>query len=54
MNNPLDVKENDDHALNFDLCLSRLFSVLVNLDFSIGRIVALSQNQKCKSSYHYQ
>jgi hypothetical protein len=31
MNNPLDVKENDEHALDFAL------------HFPLGRIVALSQ-----------
>jgi hypothetical protein len=34
VNNPLDVQENYEHALDFALHLSRLFSVSVNLDFS--------------------
>jgi hypothetical protein len=38
LNNPLDVKENDEHAL----------------DFSIGKIVALSQDHHHKSSSHHQ
>jgi hypothetical protein len=41
VNNPLDVKENDEHALDFAFRLSHLFSVSASLDFSIGRIVAL-------------
>jgi hypothetical protein len=42
VNIPLDVEENDEHALDFALLLPRFFSVSVNLDFSIGRIVVLS------------
>jgi hypothetical protein len=33
MNNPLTVKENDDHALYFDLNLSRPFPISVSLNF---------------------
>jgi hypothetical protein len=33
VNNLLDVKENDDHALDFALHLSLFFLVSVNLDF---------------------
>jgi hypothetical protein len=40
----LDVKENEEHALDFAVHLSHLFLVLVSLVFSIGRIVALSQS----------
>jgi hypothetical protein len=40
MNNALDFKENDEHAIGFALNLSRLFCL--SLDFSIGRLVALS------------
>jgi hypothetical protein len=32
VNNPLDVKENYEHALDFALRLSLLFSVSVSLD----------------------
>jgi hypothetical protein len=35
VNNPLDVKENDEHAFDFALHLSRRFSVSVSLDFSV-------------------
>jgi hypothetical protein len=34
VNNPLDVKESDEHALGFALHLSRPFSGLVTLDFT--------------------
>jgi hypothetical protein len=34
VDNPLDVKENDEHGLDFALHLSRLFSVSVRLGFS--------------------
>jgi hypothetical protein len=30
--NPLDVKENDEHALDFALLLSRLFSVSMSYE----------------------
>jgi hypothetical protein len=33
VNNPLDANENDEHALDFVLHLSRLFSVSVGLGF---------------------
>jgi hypothetical protein len=33
MNKPLDVKEQDEHALDFALHLSHFFLVSVNLDF---------------------
>jgi hypothetical protein len=50
VNNPLDVKENDEYALDFALYLSYLFSVSVTLGFSIVRIVALSQGHSHKTS----
>jgi hypothetical protein len=40
-NNPLDVKENNEHVL--DLTCLAFSSVSASLDFSIGRIVALFQ-----------
>jgi hypothetical protein len=40
VNNLLHVNDNDEHALDFALHLSRLSSVSMNLNFSIGRIVA--------------
>jgi hypothetical protein len=52
-NNSLDVKEHDEHSLNFAYHLSP-FLVLVSLDFSIRRIVALSQGHNRKSSSHHQ
>jgi hypothetical protein len=33
VNNPLDVKENDEHVLDFALHLSHLFSISASLDF---------------------
>jgi hypothetical protein len=33
MNNPLDVKENNEHALEFTLQLSCLFTVSMSLEF---------------------
>jgi hypothetical protein len=39
VDNPLSVKENYEHVLDFALHLCRLFWVLVSLDFSIGRTV---------------
>jgi hypothetical protein len=38
-NNPLDVKEKDEHALDFILPMSRLFRAWRVWNFSIGRIV---------------
>jgi hypothetical protein len=42
VNNPLDVRENDEHALDF------------TLHFSTGRTVPLSQVHECKSSSYHQ
>jgi hypothetical protein len=49
LNNPLDVKEFDEHALEFALHLCLLFSVSVCLDSSIGNIITLSQGHNRKS-----
>jgi hypothetical protein len=53
VNSSLDIKESDEHALDFTLPVSP-FSVSVSLDFSIGRIVALTRGHNCKSSFWYQ
>jgi hypothetical protein len=51
--NPLDVKENGEHARDCSSPVSP-FSVSVSLDFSIRRIVALSHGHNCKSSFRHQ
>jgi hypothetical protein len=43
LDNPLNVKDNYEHALDFALHLSRLVSVSVTLEFSIGRSCLLPQ-----------
>jgi hypothetical protein len=54
MNKPLAVKENDEHALDFAFHISCLFYMSVSVDFSIGRILALSQGHNCKFSSCHQ
>jgi hypothetical protein len=45
VNNPLDIKENDKHTLDFALHLSRLFSVSVS--FSLCARLILSSPNSC-------
>jgi hypothetical protein len=54
VNNPLDVKENDEHAFDFALRLSHFFLVSGEFELFIGRIVALSQGHNHKFSSHHQ
>jgi hypothetical protein len=43
VNNPFDVKENDEHALDFALHVSRLFSVSFNLELPCTAHAFLSE-----------
>jgi hypothetical protein len=45
VNNPLNGKENYERVFDFAFHVSRLFLASVSSDFSIGTIVALSQDE---------
>src|SRR5215510_3644799 len=51
--NPLDVKDSDDHAVDITFRLWPFFA-LVTWGFSTGRIVALSQGHNRKPSSHHR
>ena len=53
VHNPFSIKENEEHALEFDFHLSCLYSVLVNLSSSTGTI-AFSQVHNHKSNSMFQ
>jgi hypothetical protein len=54
VNNPLDVKENDEHAPDFALHLSRLVSVSVSLDFPCSAHAFFPERlfRHCQSLYY--
>jgi hypothetical protein len=52
VNNPLDIKENDEHAFDFAFHLSHLFSVSVSFDSPCEAHAFFPERLSCQGFHH--